>query len=143
MKGGRGLRDMPNFLKQHRDVLLYVLFGALTTAVNYCVYLPLYHGARWSAGLCNAIAWAISVMFAFVTNKAFVFASHDWSLPVLTREVATFVGCRIASGLLETGILLVAVDWLDGDGTFWKLLTSVVVIVFNYAGSKLLIFRKK
>jgi len=125
-----------------RDVLTYLFFGALTTLVNYCVYLPLYHGLGWSAGVCNIIAWGVAVLFAFFTNKPFVFQSHDWSFPVVGREFVAFLGCRFGSGLLETLILFVAVDWLEGNGVIWKLITSVLVVILNYIGSKLLIFRK-
>ena len=57
-------------------------------------------------------------------------------------EFARFVGCRVASGVLETGILYLFVDLLGQDGNVWKIITSIVVVVVNYLGSKLLVFRK-
>lgn len=128
---------------RYRDILLYLIFGGLTTAVNYAVYLPLYNFFGWSGSLSNVVAWAAAVIFAFVTNKPFVFQSHDWSPKVLFPELTKFVGCRVGSGILETAIIFVAVDWLHGNGNVWKLITAVMVIVLNYIGSKLLVFKDK
>ena len=125
------------------DVLSYLFFGALTTAVNYIVYIPSYNWLALSASVSNAIAWVVAVAFAYVTNKPFVFKSHDWSLKVVGPELAKFVGCRVGSGLLETGILLVMVDLLSFNGNWMKIITSVLVVILNYFGSKLLVFRKK
>lgn len=131
------------FWNRYRDILLYLIFGGLTTAVNYAVYLPLYNFLGWSGSLSNVVAWAAAVIFAFVTNKPFVFQSHDWSPKVLFPELTKFVGCRAGSGILETAIIFVAVDWLHGNGNIWKLVTAVLVIVLNYIGSKLLVFKDK
>lgn len=129
--------------KKHRDILVYLVFGVLTTLVNYAVYLPLYNFCGFSAGVCNVIAWVAAVIFAFLTNKPFVFQSHDWSFKTVMSELAGFTACRVGSGALETGILLIFVDWLGFDGNVWKLITSVLVVILNYFGSKLLVFRKK
>ena len=124
-------------------MILYLVFGVLTTGVNYIVYLPCYNILGLSASVSNAIAWVVSVAFAFVTNKPFVFRSYDWSAKVVLPELAKFLGCRIGSGVLETAILFVTVDLLKWDGNLWKIVTSVLVVILNYVGSKLLVFRKK
>ena len=115
----------------------------MTTVVNYLVYLPCYNWLNLSAGVSNAIAWAFAVAFAFLTNKPFVFKSHDWSAKVVIPELTKFLGCRIGSGVLETAILFVTVDLLCWDGNVLKLITSVLVIILNYIGSKRLVFTKK
>ena len=130
-------------IQKHYDILVYLVFGVLTTAVNYIVYLPCYNLLTLSSAVSNAIAWAVAVAFAYVTNKPFVFHSHDWSVKTVVPELTRFVGTRLGSGGLETLILLVFVDLLHGNGNLWKLLTSVLVVVINYIGSKLLVFRKK
>ena len=129
-------------VEKHRDVLLYLFFGVLTTVVNYVVYLPCYNVLGLSGSVSNVIAWVGAVAFAYVTNKPFVFRSHDWSAKTVIPELTKFVGCRIGSGALETAIILVTVDWLGWNGNAMKLLTSVLVVVLNYIGSKLLVFRK-
>lgn len=129
--------------KKYADVLPYLVFGVLTTVVNYAVYLPVYNLLGFSAALSNMVAWVVAVAFAFLTNKPFVFHSHDWSRFVVLPELGKFVGCRLASGAMETAIVLLAVDLLGRNGNLWKLLTSVLVVILNYFGSKLLVFRKK
>ena len=130
------------FIKKHYDILAYLVFGVLTTAVNYVVYLPCYNLLDLSAALSNVIAWAAAVAFAYVTNKPFVFHSHDWSAKTVLPELTKFVGSRVASGALETGIIFVTVDCLSWNGNVMKLVTSVLVVVLNYVASKLIVFRK-
>ena len=129
------------FVKYY-DLITYLVFGVLTTAVNYIVYLPCYNLLHLSASVSNAIAWVVAVAFAFLTNKPFVFRSHDWSAWTVIPELTKFVGCRIGSGVLETAIIFLTVDCLSGNGNIMKLITSVLVVVLNYIGSKLLVFKK-
>ena len=129
-------------LKQYRDVIAYLFFGVLTTAVNYIVYLPCYNLLGFSATISNMIAWVVAVAFAYLTNKPFVFRSHDWSAKTVVPELTKFVGSRIFSGALETGIIFVTVDCLLWNGNIMKLITSVLVVILNYVASKLLVFRK-
>lgn len=130
------------FLRYY-DLIMYLVFGVMTTAVNYLVYLPCYNLFGLSASVSNMISWVVSVAFAFLTNKPFVFRSHDWSAKVVWPELVKFVGCRVGSGVMETVILFVTVDTLRWNGNIWKLVTSVLVVVVNYVGSKLLVFRNK
>lgn len=132
-----------SLVKKYWDVLLYIVFGGLTTVVNYLIYLPVYNILGISASISNMIAWVGAVVFAFLTNKPFVFHSHDWSAQTVGNELVKFVSCRFVSGILETLILLVTVDCLHWNGNIWKLVTQVIVIILNYAGSKLLVFGKK
>ena len=92
--------------------------------------------------MSNVIAWAVAVAFAYVTNKPFVFHSHDWSAKTVFPELAKFVGSRIGSGGLETLIIFLTVDCLSWNGNVMKLMTSVLVVIINYVASKLLVFRK-
>ncbi len=137
------IEKIKELVKAHWDVVTYLVFGVLTTVVNYAIYLPCLNILGLSAAVSNSIAWVVAVIFAFVTNKPFVFGSHDWSMKVVVPEFTKFIATRISSGVLETLILLVAVDTLGGNGNIWKLITQVLVIIINYVGSKLLVFRKK
>lgn len=129
-------------ITKYASVLSYLFFGVLTTVVNYLVYLPCYNGLGLSAAVSNGLAWAAAVIFAYLTNKPFVFKSFDWSMNTVIPELTKFVGCRVASGVAETAILLLTVDMLGWNGNIWKLVTSVLVVIVNYAASKLLVFRK-
>lgn len=137
------IQKVKSLLAAHWEVISYLVFGVLTTAVNYLVYLPVYNLLGLSAALSNAIAWVVAVAFAYLTNKPFVFKSYDWSAKTVIPELTKFVSCRIASGALETLILLVTVDLLHWNGNLWKLITSVLVVIMNYVASKLVVFRKK
>lgn len=130
-------------IEKYWDILIYLVFGVLTTVVNYAVYLPVYNFCGISAAVSNMIAWVVAVIFAFLTNKPFVFHSHDWSVKTVVPELIKFVSCRLASGVMETVILFLAVDLMAWNGNVWKLVTQVLVIIINYVGSKLLVFRNK
>ena len=137
------LQKMRDLIHKYWDILSYLFFGGLTTVVNYLIYLPCYNVLHLSASVSNVIAWVVAVAFAYLTNKPFVFKSHDWSWKTVGPELTKFVGCRIGSGLLETAIIFVTVDLFLCNGNIWKLVTSVLVVILNYVGSKLLVFRKK
>ena len=136
------LLKIKKLLEKYRSEIIYLIFGVLTTRVNDIVYSPCLHYLH-SASVSNSIAWVFAVIFAYLTNKPFVFQSHDWSMKVVAPEFVKFVGTRVASWLVETGILFLAVDMLQWNGIVWKLITSVLVVVLNYVGSKLLVFRGK
>lgn len=127
--------------EKHRATVIYLVFGVLTTVVNYAVYLPLYNFVHLPASVCNGIAWVAAVAFAYVTNKLFVFESKSWDSSVL-GELLRFVGSRVASGAVETVSLLLTVDILGWNGNVMKLLLAVFVIVFNYVLSKFFVFKK-
>ena len=130
-------------IEKYWGVLVYLFFGVLTTLVNYLVFFPLYNWLHFSATVSNIIAWAVAVLFAFLTNKPFVFKSYDWSAKTVVPELTKFVGCRIGSGVVETALLLLCVDWLNWNGNLMKILTSILVVIVNYVASKLIVFRKK
>ena len=137
------MNKMIALLKKHEEVVSYLFFGGLTTVVNYLVYLPCYNLLGFSGTVSNVIAWIAAVAFAYLTNKPFVFKSHDWSAITVLPELTKFVGCRVGSGLLETAIIFVTVDLLGLNGNLIKVATSVLVVVLNYVASKLVVFRKK
>ena len=136
------MEKIRGLFEKYWDIFSYLLFGVLTTVVNYLVYLPCYNLLGISASVSNVIAWVVAVIFAYLTNKPWVFKSHDWSRQTVIPELTRFVGCRIGSGALETGIIFLTVDLLCWNGNVMKLVTSVLVVILNYIGSKLLVFRK-
>lgn len=129
-------------VKKYWDIIVYLFFGVLTTIVNYLVYLPCYNLLHLSAAVSNMIAWVFAVAFAYLTNKHWVFRSHDWSSKTVIPELTKFVACRIGSGLMETLVLLLTVDLLHWNGNVMKLIVSVLVVILNYVASKLVVFKK-
>lgn len=136
-------KHLKKILMERWDVFVYLFFGVLTTIVNYIIYLPLLNIAGLSAAISNVLAWIAAVTFAYLTNKPFVFKSYDWSVQTVLPELARFVSCRLMSGIMETLIILVAVDILGWNGNLWKLLTSVLVVILNYIFSKFFVFKTK
>lgn len=129
-------------LKQYRDVISYLFFGVLTTLVNMVAYYLLYEVCAIGNDLSTFLAWLIAVVFAFLTNKPFVFRSHDWSFPVLWPEVKSFFACRVGTGVFELIAMHILVVMLGFDGMVMKFLVNVVVVILNYIGSRFLVFRK-
>ena len=136
------IQKILELLRKYQDILSYLFFGVLTTVVNFLVYYPLTNMLGMNATVVNVIAWAVSVAFAFLTNKPFVFKSHDWSAKVVFPELSKFIGTRLGSGALETLMIFLLVDCMAMDSNIVKIAVSVLVIVINYVGSKLLVFRK-
>ena len=137
------IQKIRDLVIKYWDIVSYLFFGVCTTIVNYLIYIPCYNFLEMSATVSNMIAWVVAVAFAYLTNKPFVFKSNDWSAKTVVPELTKFVGCRVGSGAAETLILLLAVDLLGWNGNIWKLITQIMVVVLNYIGSKLLVFRKK
>ena len=137
------MKKIRALIVKHWDIISYLFFGGLTTLVNFVVYFPLYNYLGISATVSNAVAWVFAVAFAYLTNKPFVFKSHDWSAGTVIPELTKFVGCRVGSGALETLLILLTVDTLHWDGNIMKIITSVLVVILNYIGSKWLVFTKK
>ena len=90
----------------------------------------------------TCIAWILSVLFAYLTNKVYVFQSKSFKKEVLLREGLQFFGCRLLTGILDVAIMFVAVDLLHWNGLVWKVISNILVIILNYVASKLLIFKK-
>ncbi len=137
------LGKIRQLLCKYMDIILYLVFGVLTTAVNLIVYAPLHYWCDLPASLSNGIAWVAAVVFAFLTNKKYVFKSNEWAASVVLPELGKFVASRVASGLFETLFIAITVDIMLQDAMLMKVISSIVVIVMNYIASRLFVFRKR
>jgi Predicted membrane protein len=126
----------------NKEAFMYLIFGVLTTAVDYIVALLCFHGAGFGEITSNNIAWLVSVTFAYITNKLFVFESKSFQGRVLFKEIVSFLSARIIT-LIMADIIIWGASELNTDFLTAKIVSSVVVIVANYIFSKLIIFRKK
>ncbi len=142
------------------EIVSYLAFGVLTTVVNFITYfiMGIFAGENYeekvlfSVGsldfrlilLMNAVAWIVSVLFSFITNKLFVFESTSWKGPVFLKEFISFIGARIISFLVfEELIFGLLVSIFGIKDIIAKLAVAIFVVIFNYVASKLVIFRKK
>lgn len=127
--------------KQYREVISYLFWGVVTTVVNIGIFALLHHFTSWNYQINNAIAWFISVVVAFYSNKAFVFKSQGSGKAV--KEFFSFTLGRVATLLLEMIILGVGISLLHGNQIIVKIIDNVVVVIVNYFWSKLVVFAKK
>lgn len=136
----------------NRETASYLVFGVLTTVINYIVFgLILHYFGTESTLIANIIAFIAAVSFAFVTNKLYVFQSRSWKLDVLKRELPSFLGARLFSlGIEELGLWICLLLNVDRLGLFSvngmmiaKLVLAVIVVILNYIFSKFFIFKKE
>ena len=128
---------------KYEEVLSYLIFGFLAFVVNYVVYAVGIKAFSLNYQVSNMIAWVVAVIFAYWTNRTFVFKSKTIEITSILKEFASFVSARLATLVLEIVILWLFVDVLSINDMFAKLVGQFVVIVTNYFLSKLCIFRKK
>lgn len=140
---------------KHREMISYLFWGAMTTVVSwgaYALFFRILGGMmRVSTAItaANILSWLCAILFAFITNKQWVFRSKSWKRRIWWPEFVKFVSSRIVTGILEiTGVPLLVKMGLDVkimgiDGMLAKVLVSVVVVILNYFFGKFLVFRKK
>lgn len=141
------LKKLEPFYAKNKEMLLYLFFGACTTLINWGSYYFCYSIKEIPNVISTIIAWILSVAFAFITNKIWVFDSKTFAFKTLIYEIWTFTAARLITGILDVGIMYIAVDVLKQDSklqsAIWKLLSNIIVIILNYIISKLIVFRKK
>ncbi|HBG2474244.1 TPA: GtrA family protein, partial [Clostridioides difficile] len=126
---------------KHKETILYLFFGAFTTLVNIVSYLFFTRVILFNFMVANALAWILAVLFAYVTNKFFVFESKRIEIKFLFKEFLSFVSFRLLSGVVEMLIMYVMIDLLFVNDVIVKIFTNIVVIVLNYLFSKMIIFK--
>lgn len=132
-----------NLFLKYREAVLYLVFGGFTTLINIVVYAVCKHAIGIDTIPSNVAAWILSVAFAYVTNKIFVFESRTVGVMALIKECLSFVWCRLATGIMDMVIMYVTVDMFHWSDMIMKILSNVLVIVLNFVFSKLFIFAKK
>lgn len=129
------------FLK-YRELILYVFFGGLTTLVNWVGYWLLADVFHVPYLWATAIAQVLSILFAYVTNRIWVFESKAKGFSAVFWEMVRFFGCRAASFVLDLLCMRIGVGGLHINDMVMKLLSNVIVVIVNYVFSKLIVFRK-
>ena len=130
-----------SWYNKYKEVLLYLVFGGLTTLVNILSFFIL-RQCKIDIYISNALAWFISVLFAFITNKLFVFESKGKSKKENIRECLSFFGFRILSLVFDMGAMYLLLQVLSVNELISKVISNVLVIILNYIFSKLFIFKK-
>lgn len=134
---------MNDIYRKYKEQINYIFFGALTTLVNFVSYFLSYKKFGISNVPSNIIAWILSVVFAFIVNKLWVFESKSWRKEIAIKEFISFVSVRLFTGIFDTTIMYLGVDILKINEVLVKITSNIIVLITNYIGSKVLIFRKK
>lgn len=129
---------MSDWIKIDRELILYVVFGAFTFLVNLISYFFFANLLGINYLVSNAIAWFLSVLFAYVTNRIWVFESKS---PNILKEMSLFFGGRIFSGVVDMLLMYTFIDLLVFDSTISKIVVQIIVIILNYIFSKLIVFK--
>ncbi|MGX6997808.1 GtrA family protein [Periweissella fabalis] len=134
------MQSIKLIINKYSSQLLYLVFGVLTTIVNIVVF-----GVGIKFGLnttfSNILAWLLSVLVAYLTNRVWVFGSKAVSFGEKIREIITFFYYRGVTLLLDLAIIYVGVNLLHGQPLIWKIIDNVIVIILNYVLSKVFIFK--
>lgn len=151
------MKTIKALISKYRELIVYVIFGVCTTVVNLITF------KLWNLILgdenyliSNIIAWVASVIFAYITNKIWVFESKSWDGKVLIKEIPSFFAARVFSFLVEEVGLYIFVDLLKfneysmnilsfrlSGEMIAKVILAFIVVVLNFVFSKLFIFKKK
>ena len=137
-----GLKKIADLYRKHIEAMRYLVFGALTTVINIMIFAICSKVINLSTAVSNVIAWIIAVLFAYVTNKLWVFNSKNNGNKELLREIVSFYGARVLTLVLETAFLWIVIDKMGFNEILMKIISNIIVIILNYIFSKVFIFKK-
>ncbi|MDO4460738.1 MAG: GtrA family protein [Clostridia bacterium] len=133
---------------KYKEIILYIFFGGLTTLVNWGSYFVLSRTLTFlpdgvGVTVATAIAQVLSILFAYVTNRKWVFESRARGFKQVFTEMVKFFGARLASAVLDVILMFVFVNMIGVNDNIMKLISNVIIIAVNYVASKLFIFKKQ
>lgn len=129
--------------KKYKEIILYLVFGVLTTIVNILTYIIFANVLKVDYLISNLIAWILSVLFAYITNKFYVFESKNNEKKTIFFEIISFFSFRVLSGIIDMTLMYLFVSILIFNDSLMKIITNIIVVILNYIFSKLFIFNKK
>lgn len=125
-------------MKLEKELFYYFVFGVLTTVVNIAVYLFFARLCGVNYLISNVIAWVLSVLFAFFTNKFWVFESRNVNI---VKEISLFFAGRLFSGFIDFALMFLFIGVFLFDDFASKIVIQIVVVVLNYVFSKFIVFK--
>ncbi|GAF39995.1 hypothetical protein FC83_GL003005 [Agrilactobacillus composti DSM 18527 = JCM 14202] len=129
---------MLGLIHKYKQLIAYGIFGVLTTVVNIVAYQLFAKYLGINPLVANVIAWFLSVLFAFFTNKTYVFGSKYTTKNAFFKELWAFFGARVASFGIDELCVLIGITWLGLPGLPVKIVDNIIVIVINYVLSKII-----
>lgn len=125
------------------DIVLYAIFGLLTTVTNVLTYWFMARFLEMGTMASAIIAWAAAVLFAYGTNRRWVFHSRASTRMEVAKEMASFFLCRLATGAVDWGLMFFCVELLLWNDIAVKTAANVIVIILNFVFSKLIVFKRR
>jgi putative flippase GtrA len=119
-----------------------MFFGILTTLINMAAFWYFNDISGMDYRTATTASWAVSVLFAFLTNKLYVFDSKSMEIGTVLKEFLSFVFFRLLSYFLDIASMMVYVEFFEIHTLIAKMMANILVIVFNYYASKVMVFRK-
>lgn len=129
---------MKELLMKYKEIIMYLVFGVLTTVVNIVVYVLSAELLHINYLISNALAWFLSVLFAYITNRKYVFESSSQNI---LKEAVSFFSSRLATGILDMVLMWLFVYFNVVNDVIAKVIVNVIVVVLNYVLSKLVVFK--
>jgi putative flippase GtrA len=138
------MKDIMNkirvLIRKHEEAIPYLIFGILTTIVNIIAYFILLELFNINYLISNIIAWFVSVLFAYITNRKWVFKSKNDNILL---EMNLFFGSRLLSGIIDSGLMILFINFMAISDVISKFIVQIIVIIANYILSKWVIFKKR
>ena len=135
---------MKEIIKRNREIISYLIIGVLTTIVSLISYYLLTitilsPNNPLELTIANITSWIISVLFAYITNRKYVFQSKDKNI---LKEASKFTLSRVTTLIIDILLMFIFVSILHFNDKIIKLLVQIIIIILNYIFSKLLVFKK-
>lgn len=128
---------------KYKEIILYGIFGVCTTIINILSFFVLDDILKCNMIFSNVIAWILAFIFAFVTNKLFVFESVSNTVGQTVKEFRDFFLARFATLFIDTFLMWLLVDVVKFNSMITKIVVNIIVILLNYIASKLWVFKEK
>lgn len=136
------IEKLKEYLTKYKEIISYIIFGGLTTIVNFVVYIICAKLFGIDELVANIIAWVISVLFAYITNKIYVFESKSKDIRNVMKEMISFFACRLASLVVfDIFLFWLLVDLCDINDIIVKIINNILTIIANYIFSKIVVFK--
>src|SRR5699024_4060892 len=126
------MEKIKELYKKYKEIIMYLIFGGLTTLVNIVAYFILARLLNIETVISTVAAQIISILFAYITNKIFVFESKTNGKKDLLREMISFFTCRGISAIMDVAIMYVTVDLCHFNDIIMKIISNIIVIIVNY-----------
>ncbi len=123
------------------EAFRYLVVGGCTTLVNLVIFTVMDKILGIDTTISNVTSVICAIIFAYITNKLFVFNSHTSTFKDTVYEMSRFVGARLATMVIEVGGVYLLVNIIGQDSLVGKLETQVLVVIGNYFISKFLVFK--